>query len=75
MNQSKSWKVIVNSMIWADREGNIGWHETYDEMGDGRYEWVDYLPIIEKPNIFNPEEDFFATANQNVTPISMIKCN
>ena len=44
-------------------------------MGDGRYEWVDYLPIIEKPNIFNPEEDFFATANQNVTPISYDKWN
>ena len=27
-------------------------------MGDGRYEWEDYLPIIEKPNIFNPKEDF-----------------
>ena len=36
---------------------------------------MDYLPIIEKPNIFNPKEDFFATANQNVTPISYDKWN
>lgn len=36
--------------------------------GDGSYEWDGYLPIIQKPNTFNPPEGFFATANQNVTP-------
>jgi len=97
MNQSKSWEefrdacnysnIPGENMIWADREGNIGWQAVgiapirnthsglVPVMGDGRYEWVDYLPIIEKPNIFNPEEDFFATANQNVTPISYDKWN
>ena len=97
MNQSKSWEefreacnysnIPGENMIWADREGNIGWQAVgiapirnthsglVPVMGDGRYEWVDYLPIIEKPNIFNPKEDFFATANQNVTPISYDKWN
>ena len=75
------------NMIWADKDGNIGWQAVgiapirnthsglVPVMGDGRYEWVEYLPIIEKPNIFNPKEDFFATANQNVTPISYDKWN
>ncbi len=75
------------NMIWADKDGNIGWQAVgiapirnthsglVPVMGDGRYEWVDYLPIIEKPNIFNPKKDFFATANQNVTPISYDKWN
>ena len=97
MNQSKSWEefreacnysnIPGENMIWADREGNIGWQAVgiapirnthsglVPVMGDGRYEWEDYLPIIEKPNIFNPKEDFFATANQNVTPISYDKWN
>ena len=97
MNQSNSWdefreacnysNIPGENMIWADREGNIGWQAVgiapirnthsglVPVMGDGRYEWVDYLPIIEKPNIFNPKEDFFATANQNVTPISYDKWN
>ena len=97
MNQSKSWNefrdacnysnIPGENMIWADKEGNIGWQAVgiapirnthsglVPVMGDGRYEWVDYLPIIEKPNIFNPKEDFFATANQNVTPISYDKWN
>ena len=97
MNQSKSWEefrdacnysnIPGENMIWADKEGNIGWQAVgiapirnthsglVPVMGDGRYEWVDYLPIIEKPNIFNPKEGFFATANQNVTPISYDKWN
>lgn len=97
MNQSKSWEefrdacnysnIPGENMIWADKEGNIGWQAVgiapirnthsglVPVMGDGRYEWEDYLPIIDKPNIFNPKEDFFATANQNVTPISYDKWN
>ena len=70
------------NMVWADRDGNIGWQSVgiapvrnthsglVPVMGDGRYEWDNYLPIIDKPNVFNPKDDFFATANQNVTPNS-----
>ncbi|WP_235299570.1 penicillin acylase family protein [Portibacter marinus] len=68
------------NMIWADRSGNIGWQSVgiaplrrnFSGMvpvpGDGRFEWDGYLPIIEKPNIYNPESGFFITANENVTP-------
>jgi len=97
MNQSNSWEefreacnfsnIPGENMVWADREGNIGWQSVgiapirnthsglVPVMGDGNYEWEGYLPIIEKPNIFNPENEFFATANQNVTPSSYDKWN
>ena len=70
------------NMVWADKEGNIGWQAVgiapirsthsglVPVMGDGRFEWDGYIPIIDKPNIYNPKEQFFATANQNVTPDS-----
>ena len=75
------------NMIWADKDGNIGWQAVgiapirnthsgmVPVMGDGRYEWDGYLPIIEKPNDFNPDDEFLATANENVTPLSYEKWN
>lgn len=90
MDQSKTWEefreacnyshIPGENMIWADKEGNIGWQAVgiapirtnfsglVPVPGDGRYEWDGYLPINEKPNTLNPPEGFFATANQNVTP-------
>ena len=90
MDQAKTWEefreacnyshIPGENMIWADKEGNIGWQavgiaplrRNFSGMvpvpGDGRYEWDGYLPIIDKPSTFNPKEGFFATANQNVTP-------
>ncbi|CAI8424709.1 MAG: Penicillin acylase 2 [Flavobacterium sp. SCGC AAA160-P02] len=70
------------NMVWADKEGNIGWQAVgiapirnnhsglVPVMGDGNYEWNGYLPIMEKPNDYNPSKKFIATANQNVTPAS-----
>jgi len=67
------------NMVWADKEGNIAWQavgiapirKNFSGLvpvpGDGRYEWDGYLPIIQKPNSFNPSNGFIATANQNVT--------
>ena len=90
MNQAESWdefrdacnfsNIPGENMIWADREGNIGWQavgiapirKNFSGLvpvpGDGRYEWDAYLPIIRKPNINNPAKGFIATANQNVIP-------
>ncbi|MDA0330718.1 MAG: penicillin acylase family protein [Bacteroidetes bacterium] len=68
------------NMVWADKFGNIGWQavgiapirKTHSGMvpvsGDGSNKWEAYLPIIEKPNIYNPEIGYISTANQNVTP-------
>ena len=68
------------NMIWADREGNIGWQAVgiapvrrnwsglVPVPGDGSYEWEGYLPIIAKPHLENPARGIIHTANENVTP-------
>lgn len=72
--------IPAENMIWADKKGNIGWQAVgitpirrnfsglVPVPGDGRYEWEGYLPIEQRPHVFNPSKGFFATANQNVTP-------
>jgi penicillin G amidase len=90
MNGAKTWEEFREAcsfshlpgenMIWADKEGNIGWQavgispirKNWDGLvpvpGDGRYEWDGFLPIKELPNTFNPEKGFWATANENLVP-------
>jgi penicillin amidase len=92
MDQAQTWpefreacfknRTPSENMIWADREGNIGWQATglfpvrknwsglIPVPGDGRYEWSGFLPSSELPHIFNPESGFVATANQNNLPDS-----
>jgi penicillin amidase len=91
MDQARSWEefreacsysnIPGENMIWADREGTIGWQSvgiapvrrSWSGMvpvpGDGRYEWDGYLPMLDKPNVVNPPEGFFASANNNLTPL------
>ena len=90
MDQAKSWEefrdacnysnIPGENMVWADRDGNIGWQavgiapirRTWSGLvpvpGDGRYEWGGYLPIKSKPHVFNPSNGFFATANNDLVP-------
>lgn len=90
MDQAQTWEefreasnysnIPGENMIWADREGNIGWQavgiapirRNFSGMvpvpGDGRYEWDGYLPIKAKPNEYNPERGFIETSNSNYTP-------
>ncbi len=90
MDQARTWEefreacsyshIPGENMVWADREGNIGWQvvgivpvrKNFSGMvpvpGDGRYEWDGYLPVRQRPHAFNPDKGFIATANQNVTP-------
>ncbi len=97
MDQAQSWEefreacnyshIPGENMIWADKEGNIGWQAVgiapirnnfsglVPVPGNGTYEWEGYLPIIEKPNTLNPKKGFIATANQNVTPESYTHWN
>jgi len=68
------------NMVWADKYGDIGWQavgiapirKSHSGLvpvnGNGKYDWNGYLPIIEKPNLYNPEKGYISTANQNVTP-------
>ena len=90
MDQAKTWEEFVEAcswsnipgenMVWADRDGNIGWQAVgiapvrrnwsglVPVPGDGRYEWDGYLPIPAKPSVLNPSEGFFVTANNHLTP-------
>ena len=90
MDQARSWEEFVEAcnysnipgenMVWADRDGNIGWQSVgiapirrnwsglVPVPGDGRYEWDGYLPIKAKPSVYNPVEGYFATANNHLTP-------
>ena len=68
------------NMVWADKYGDIGWQavgiapirKSHSGLvpvnGNGKFDWDGYLPIIEKPNLYNPEKGYISTANQNVTP-------
>ncbi|MDN3203255.1 penicillin acylase family protein [Algoriphagus sediminis] len=88
MDQSQSWEefreacannyIPAENMVWADRDGNIGWQATgiapirkgfsglVPTMGDGSLEWEGYLPIEDRPHNYNPESGFIATANENL---------
>jgi len=90
MDQARTWEEFVEAcnysnipgenMVWADRDGNIGWQAVgiapirrnwsglVPVPGDGRYEWDGYLPIRAKPSVYNPDEGYFATANNHLTP-------
>ena len=90
MDQAENWDAFREActyshipgenMIWADKEGTIGWQAVgiapirnsssglVPVPGDGRYDWGGYLPIAEKPHAVNPKKGFIATANQNVNP-------
>ena len=92
INQAENWEefrdacsfsnIPGENMVWADREGNIGWQvvgiaplrKNFSGLvpvpGDGRYEWAGYLPIKQKPSVYNPEKGFISTANQSVIPES-----
>jgi penicillin G amidase len=75
------YKIPTENLVYADREGNIGWIASglapvrkgwsgiFPVPGDtGDYEWSGYLPAGEHPIRFNPGAHFIATANNNVLP-------
>ena len=90
MDQAHSWpefrdacnfsRIPAENMIWADRDGNIGyqavgiapqrpnWSGLVPVPGDGRYEWDGYLPIKALPNVFNPQKGFYNTSNEYQIP-------
>lgn len=90
MDQAASWdefreactysRLPGENMIWADKNGNIGWQAVgvapirknhsglVPVPGDGRFEWDGYLPIRELPNAYNPGAGFFASANEDNVP-------
>jgi len=91
MDQAKTWqefedacnysRIPSENMVWADREGNIGyqavgvtplrpnWSGLVPVPGDGRYEWSGFLPINALPHALNPAKNFIATANNYLFPL------
>lgn len=76
-----SYKIPSENLVYADREGNIGWiaagqapirngwNGLFPVPGDsGAYEWSGFLPIRENPSAYNPSRHFVATANNNLLP-------
>ncbi|PCJ16811.1 MAG: penicillin acylase family protein [SAR86 cluster bacterium] len=90
MDQATTWEefrdatnyshIPGENMIWADRDGNIGWQavgiaplrRNFSGMvpvpGDGRYEWDGFLEIKQKPHDYNPHIGYIETSNSNYTP-------
>ncbi len=77
---SNAWGAPPLNLIFADTQGNIGWHaagrvpvrRNWDGLlpvpGDGRYEWAGFHPDETLPSSYNPAEGFFATANEMNLP-------
>ena len=76
-----NYKIPSENLVYADREGNIGWIAAgqapirktgsglFPVPGDsGDYEWSGFLPISENPSAYNPPRHFIATANHNILP-------
>ncbi|MER8600875.1 penicillin acylase family protein [Mesorhizobium sp. M1339] len=65
---------------YADVAGNTGWHAVgftpkrpshdglFPAPGDGSFDWIGLLEVGEMPNIYNPKEGWFASANQMNLP-------
>jgi penicillin amidase len=74
------WGAPSENQVYADTQGNTGWivggrsplRSNWDGLmpvpGDGRYEWSGFLKGDELPQVFNPEQGWFATANEMNLP-------
>ena len=74
------WGAPSENQVYADTSGNIGWipagttpiRDNWDGLmpvpGDGRYEWKGFRANEELPRSYNPQQGWFATANQMNLP-------
>ncbi|WP_420136988.1 penicillin acylase family protein [Sphingomonas sp.] len=72
--------VSPTNIHYADVDGNTGWHAVgftprrprHDGLlpapGDGSFDWQGILKVEEMPNVYNPEQGWFASANQMNLP-------
>ena len=72
--------VSPTNFHYADIDGNTGWQAIgftprrpkhdglFPAPGDGEYDWTGILPVEDMPNVFNPPEGWFASANQMNLP-------
>jgi len=76
-NALKSYGTPALNFIYADTNGNIGYHTgglvpvrsnfSEEELAgfpsDGEIDWLGFIPSNELPSSFNPKEDYIVTAN------------
>lgn len=74
------WGAPGENHVYADVDGNIGWRPaglvpirpnwdgTLPVPGDGRYEWAGFYDMDQLPAAHNPEQGWFATANEMNLP-------
>ncbi len=75
----RDWDVPPQNMIYADKQGNIGYvmagaipirakgQALLPSPGwTGEYEWTGLIPFDELPQSYNPEQHFIVTANNRV---------
>lgn len=77
---SQAWGAPPLNLVYADIKGNIGWSASgrtpvrgnWDGLmpvpGDGRYEWSGFHGKDVLPSLYNPEQGYFATANEMNLP-------
>ncbi len=78
---SRAFHVPSQNLIYADKQGNIGYQMPGDvpirKSGDGRYpvpgwtgqyDWTGYIPFDQLPYTYNPTEGYIVTANNEVPP-------
>lgn len=89
LNKAKNWNEFNNAVktyggasqnfVYADVDGNIGWHVggviPIRRTGEGLFpydgtknegDWVSYIPYNELPSLYNPPSGFIVTANQRI---------
>ncbi len=74
------WGAPSENQVYADIAGNIGWvtgglapiRPNWDGLlpvpGDGRYEWAGFWSGDKLPSLYNPNQGWFATANEQNLP-------
>jgi penicillin G amidase len=78
----RDFKLACQNLVWADADGNIGWHVIgaipnrigydgkYPTPGwTGAYEWNGMIPFDNLPHIENPAEHFIVTANNRTADV------
>jgi penicillin amidase len=71
----------VQNVVYADADGNIGYqvngliprrtgYDGHDPVPGwtGRYDWVGFLDVDQRPHVLNPAAGFLATANEAAVP-------
>jgi penicillin amidase len=73
----------VSNLVWADRHGSVGYKMVGRipmRKGDcpdlpkpgwtGEFEWEDWIPYVELPELVDPDEGYVVTANNKVVDSS-----